>query len=173
MLFFQPLLLRYDIGFQLSFLATLGIIAVAPFLDRFLSKEFFGKSFVEIFFLTFAVELFVMPVIIYQFHIFSSYALLANVLLLQLVPYAMALGFISALAFFILPGLHMLPAALAYFFLRSITYTVEQMSLLPGATVQMSLTKTALCIWYGLLFFGIVIARKHMQRKYVQTKNIS
>ncbi|MDP3957222.1 MAG: ComEC/Rec2 family competence protein [bacterium] len=173
MLLFQPLLLRYDIGFQLSFLATLGIISLAPFLDRFLSKEFFGKGWVEIFFLTLAVEFFVMPVLIYQFHIFTPWALLTNVLLLPLVPYAMALGFVSALAFFILPGLHMLPAALAYFFLRVITYTVERFSTLPSATVEMSLGGPALLLWYMFLFFVIVMMRKYWLRKYVQTKNLS
>ncbi|OGI21173.1 MAG: hypothetical protein A3J06_03735 [Candidatus Moranbacteria bacterium RIFCSPLOWO2_02_FULL_48_19] len=172
MLFFQPLLLRYDIGFQLSFLATLGIIAAAPFLDQFLSREFLGKGLVEIFFLTLSVEFFVVPVLIYQFHIFTPWALLANVLLLSLVPYAMALGFVSALAFFFLPGLHVLPAAIAYFFLRVITYAVERLSALPNAAVEMSLGGGALLIWYILLFFGIVMMRKRMRRKYVQTKNL-
>lgn len=173
MLLFQPLLLRYDVGFQLSFLATLGIVVMAPFMDRFLSKEFFGKGFIEIFFLTFAVELFVMPVLIYQFHIFSPWSLLTNVLLLPLVPYAMALGVISAVAFFILPGLHMLPAALTYFFLRIITYAVERFGALPSATLEMSLSGVALFAWYTFLFFGIVIMKKQLRRKYVQTKDLS
>ncbi|MDO8565941.1 MAG: ComEC/Rec2 family competence protein [Candidatus Moranbacteria bacterium] len=173
MLFFQPLLLRYDVGFQLSFLATLGIIVMAPFMDRFLSKEFFGKGFLEIFFLTFAVELFVMPVLMYQFHIFSPWALLTNVLLLPLVPYAMALGFVSAVAFFILPGLHMLPATLTYFFLWVITYVVERFGALPSATIEVSLGGVALLAWYVLLFFGIVIMKKQLRRKYVQTKDLS
>lgn len=172
MLLFQPLLLRYDVGFQLSFLATLGIIFAAPFMDQFLQREFFGKSFVEIFFLTFVVELFVMPVLVYQFHIFTPLALLANVLLLPLVPYAMVLATVSALAFFVLPGLHMLPAAFAYFFLRTITYVVERMSVLPGATVEMSFGWVALFVWYGLLFLVMVKMRKHFKRKYVQTKNL-
>src|SRR3989344_5638060 len=175
MLFFQPLLLRYDIGFQLSFLATLGIIAAAPYMARLLSKEFFGKSFVEIALLTLAVELFVVPLLIYQFHIFSPYALLANILLLPLVPYAMGTAFISALAFVIWPGLHLLPAGVAYLFLRSITFVAEQVSVFPGATVELSIGVPALILWYALLFSGIVMTRNHFHRRYVQlkTKDIS
>lgn len=41
MLLFNPLLLRWDVGFQLSFLATLGIIYVYPILENVI--EFMGK----------------------------------------------------------------------------------------------------------------------------------
>ncbi|MFZ2299986.1 MAG: ComEC/Rec2 family competence protein [Candidatus Moraniibacteriota bacterium] len=173
MLFFQPLLLRYDVGFQLSCLAALAIIVAVPWLERLLPKAFIGKSFVEIALLTFAVELFVVPLLVYQFHIFSPYALLANVLLLPLVPYAMGLSFIGALGFLVLPGLHLLPAGIAYLFLRVITFVAEWISVLPGATAELSIGAGALFLWYASLFFAIVTARKYFQRYYVQTKNIS
>lgn len=173
MLLFQPLLLRYDVGFQLSFLASLAIIVAVPWLERLLPKEFIGKSFAEIALLTFAVELFVVPLLVYQFHIFSPYALLANVLLLPLVPYTMALSFIGALTFLILPGLHLLPAGIAYLFLRLITAGAEQVSVLPGATVELSISAGALLLWYASLFFGIVILKRRFHQYHVQTKNIS
>ncbi|MEK9151543.1 MAG: ComEC/Rec2 family competence protein [Patescibacteria group bacterium] len=173
MLLFQPLLLRYDVGFQLSFLAALGIIIAVPWLERLLPKEFIGKSFAEIALLTFAVELFVVPLLIYQFHIFSPYALLANVLLLPLVPYAMALSFIGALSFLVLPGLHLLPAGLAYLFLRTVTFVAERISVLPGATMELSIGAGALLLWYAFLFFVIVILKRRFHQYYVQTKNIS
>lgn len=173
MLFFQPLLLRYDAGFQLSFLATLAIIIALPLMERCLPKEFFGKSFVEIALLTFSVELFVVPLLVYQFQNFSPFALLANVLLLPLVPYAMFASFAGGIAFFIFPGLHMLPVAVAYFFLRVITFTAEQISVWPGAAVEVSIGGAALLLWYAFLFFAIVTVRKYFQKRYVRTENIS
>ena len=173
MLLFQPLLLRYDVGFQLSFLASLAIIIAVPWLERLLPKEFIGKSFAEIAILTFAVELFVVPLLIYQFHIFSPYALLANVLLLPLVPYAMALSFIGVLGFLILPGLHLLPVGMAYLFLRIITAGAEWISVFPGATVELSIGAGALLLWYVSLFFVIVILKRRFHQYYVQTKNTS
>lgn len=169
MLFFQPLLLRYDVGFQLSFLAALAIIIALPFMERLLPEEFFWKSFVEIALLTFSVELFVVPILVYQFQMFSPFALVANTLLLPLVPYAMFMAFVGGIAFFIFPGLHMLPAGLAYFFLRSITFSAEQISAWPGATVELSVGAAALFLWYAGLFFAIVMMKKNFQRKYVQT----
>lgn len=173
MLLFQPLLLRYDIGFQLSFLASLAIIVAVPWLERLLPKEFIGKSFAEIALMTFSVELFVVPLLAYQFHIFSPYALLANALLLPLVPYTMALSFIGALGFLVLPGLHLLPAGIAYLFLRLITAGAEQVSVLPGATVELSISAGALFLWYASLFFVIVILKRRFHQYHVQTKNIS
>jgi competence protein ComEC len=175
MLFFQPLLLRYDIGFQLSFLATLGIIAALPLMERWLPKEFFGKSFAEIALLTFSVELFVVPLLVYQFQIFSPFALVANALLLPLVPYAMFAAFAGGIAFFVLPGLHMLPAAIAYFFLRAITAAAEQISIWPGAAIRISIGAGTLFLWYIGLFFAIVVLKKRyfQRKKYVQAEDIS
>lgn len=173
MLFFQPLLLRYDVGFQLSFLATLAITLSAPYIEHWLPKEFFGKSVVEIALMTFSVELFVLPLIAYQFHLFSPFALLMNMLLLPLVPYAMATAFVAGICFFLLPGLHILPATLAYGFLRIITLAVERLSMVRGAQIDVSLSPTALFFWYTCLFFVILGIRKYYSRKYDQTKSLS
>jgi len=164
MLFFQPLLLRYDIGFQLSFLATLAIIVSAPHVNQLLSKEFLGRGLVEIALLTFSVELFVVPLIAYQFHIFSPFALLMNMLLLPLVPYAMMASSVAVLAFFILPGLHIIPASIAYGFLRIITYAVERLSILPGVVQEASFHPGILILWYVFLFFIFIIIRKQTLR---------
>lgn len=172
MLFFQPLLLRYDAGFQLSFLATLAIILAFPIISHFIHGEFFGKSFVEIALLTFSVELFIVPLLLYQFQIFSPFALLANAVLLPLVPYAMAGAFISGITFFILPGLHLLPSVFAYVCLRGITSVVEWISTWPGASVELTIGAPMMLFWYGMLFFVIVRVKHSMRKKYVRAENI-
>ncbi|MDD2766729.1 MAG: ComEC/Rec2 family competence protein [Candidatus Moranbacteria bacterium] len=172
MLIFQPLLLRYDIGFQLSFLATLALIFCTPIMQSFLPRIFFGKTFVEIAMMTFAVELFVVPIIAYQFHIFSPFALLMNVLILPLIPYTMALTSISALGFFLLPGLHIIPAGITYALLRTITSSVEYLSGIAGAVQSVSLSPLTLFLWYVVLFSGIVVGEKYFVHTYVE-KNTS
>ena len=57
MLFFNPLLFRYDMGFQLSFLATLGILVLMPYCEYIAPKHRFLKKGFEILYMTFAVEL--------------------------------------------------------------------------------------------------------------------
>lgn len=175
MIFFQPLLLRYDVGFQLSFLATLAIIVASPFVERLLPRKFLGKTFVETAVLTFAVLLFVVPLIVYQFHIFSPFALIANILILPILPYAMAAVFAVGITFFILPGLHILPSLVAYFFLRAITFSTEWISSLPGSGVQMSINTFTIILWYLILFLFIIIMKPRSLKQYaknVQTKNI-
>ncbi|MGK2849140.1 MAG: ComEC/Rec2 family competence protein [Minisyncoccota bacterium] len=163
MLVFQPLLLRYDIGFQLSFLATLAIILVLPFKEKWLTGDFFGKSIVEIFWLTLAVEILVTPIILYHFHTFAPFSLLANTLLLPLVPYAMASTFLTGATFLLLPGLHMMPAMIAYGFLRGIMFVAEQISLFDYATITLTLHPSVLFFWYGTIFFVIVMI-KHWEK---------
>lgn len=169
MLFFQPLLLRYDVGFQLSFLATLAIILTFPIINHFIRGEFFGKSFVQIALLTFSVELFIVPLLLYQFQIFSPFALLANVFLLPLVPYTMAGAFVSGIAFFILPGAHFLPAAFTYVCLRGITSLVEWISTWSGVSVEVSIgiPIPMILFWYAVLFFVIVRVKQYMRKQYV------
>ena len=111
MLFFNPLLLKLDIGFQLSFLAMLGIIYFSPvlqvFLDNFVrflqKKKNFSFSFSDvqglknIFIMTVSAQVFVLPILIYNFGYFSIVSLLTNILIVPFLPFIMALGFIFVL----------------------------------------------------------------------------
>ncbi|NCU41839.1 MAG: ComEC/Rec2 family competence protein [Candidatus Moranbacteria bacterium] len=99
MVFFSPLILRYDVGFQLSVLATLGIIVGAPFIKRLGVQRlsFFPKLFSEIALTTFFAQLFVFPLIIKTFGFFSLLSFVANLCILWTLPLAM-LGTLLALA---------------------------------------------------------------------------
>ena len=100
MLAINPLLLRYDAGFQLSFLATLGIIYVYPLFE----KNFFAGEqniFKETIFMTMAAQVFVLPVILANFEKLSVISPLANLLILPAIPYIMLGGFAAGMAGFI------------------------------------------------------------------------
>ena len=166
MLLFNPLLLRYDIGFQLSFLATLGIIIASSWQEHFLPQEFFGKSFVEIASLSFAAEVFVLPIILFNFQMFSPLMLIANSLLLPIVPFAMGLSFVAASAFLLFPGLHIIFAWIAYATLLLMTRSAELFGGLSFASVTTShFGVLELLVWYGILFFAIVKGEQYRKRK--------
>lgn len=99
----NPNILRYDIGFQLSFVATLGLIYVAPVLEKYFAKlpKFF--EFRETFIMTISAQLFVLPLLLYYFKNLSLTSLPANIIVLPMIPFAMLLGFISGLAGMIIP----------------------------------------------------------------------
>lgn len=97
MLLANPLLLRYDVGFQLSFLATLGIVYFYPIINNIFAgkNKFFGLW--EILLLTLSAQIFVLPVIIYKFHRLSLISPSANILVLPTIPMTMLLGFLAIL----------------------------------------------------------------------------
>lgn len=97
MVAFDPLILRFDIGFQLSVLATLGILTVAPKLEDSLPFTRHFGSFGEAAVMTISAQLFVLPLLIYYFHGLSLISLPANIIILPLIPALMLLGFIAGI----------------------------------------------------------------------------
>lgn len=95
MVFANPHILRHDIGFQLSFLSTLGLVAILPFFQHRMRALPSCGGIKEIFQMTAAAQLAVLPVLIYNFGRFSLLSFLANVLILPSVPILMGLGFLS------------------------------------------------------------------------------
>ena len=96
-LLMNPLLLFYDLGFQLSFLATIGLIYLSPLfqkLFKFLPERMEIKStFVS----SFSAIIMTLPLTTYQFKTISLLAPLANLFVLPLIPILMFLGFITIL----------------------------------------------------------------------------
>lgn len=95
----------YDLGFQLSYAAVIGIAYVYPILQTRTSKvksliQFQGwawlqKNILEMLCLTLSAQLTTSPLIIYYFHQFPSYFLCANLLL---IPWANMLLYYAALS---------------------------------------------------------------------------
>lgn len=93
----NPKILVFDVGFQLSFLALIGIVYLKPlFFNRIVGQE---KSFLnwrDNFQTTTSAQLAVLPILLLNFGYFSLNSILANILVLELVPLTMALGFFLA-----------------------------------------------------------------------------
>jgi competence protein ComEC len=102
MVLWSPNVLRFDLGFQLSFMALIGIVYVKPHIDVLIKR---GKAGImewrENLSGTMAAQLAVFPVIMHQIGSFSLTALLSNVLVLVFIPITMWFGFvIGVLGFF-------------------------------------------------------------------------
>jgi competence protein ComEC len=106
MIFLNPRIIFEDFGFQLSVLATLGIVYFYPVLEKwpFWQKDIFKSQLAflkETMLLSFSALLFVAPWIIYKTQVFSLVTPLTNILIVPLVPIIMVLGFLVALLSFI------------------------------------------------------------------------
>ncbi len=120
MVLFNPYILVYDVGFQLSFLATLGLILVAPHLENVFTKVP-SKVGIRMFLVaTLATQIAVLPLLLYQIGEFSVVAVLVNILVLPMVPVAMLLTFLSGMVAFVSIGLASPLAYLAYWSLAYI-----------------------------------------------------
>jgi len=102
MLFISPSLI-FDIGFQLSFSATLGLIYISPFIDKIfrIRKAPVLRAVSEDFNTTVSAQVATLPIILSNFGSYSILSVLTNVLVLWTVPILMIIGGItSILAFF-------------------------------------------------------------------------
>ena len=154
MLLVNPLLLRWDIGFQLSFLATLGLIKMGPFWERFLIGKPKLLGLVEIVLMTVSAQIFVLPILIYNFKLFSVVSLLANLAVLPIIPFAMLLSFLTALGGLIFPLLGQIFGYSAYFLLKYVIEAVEWMSGFDWAFLEINNFSVAgVIFWYAGLFW--------------------
>ena len=96
MLIFNPLLLWHDIGFQLSFLAVIGLIRLSPLIETKLL--FLPPIAREVTAMSLSAYLFTLPMIIHHFGEISLVFLAANLLIVPVLHITMLLG----LAFIIL-----------------------------------------------------------------------
>jgi len=123
MLIINPLLLAFDPGFQLSVLATLGLIVGAPIAAERLS--FVKPEFLrEIVATTIAAQIFVLPLLLYQTGSLSFVSLPANLLVLPAVPLAMFLSFVAgvvALTAAPLASIAGVPAYIALSYILTVT----------------------------------------------------
>ncbi|MFM7023815.1 MAG: ComEC/Rec2 family competence protein [Flavobacteriales bacterium] len=96
-LLINPLYL-YDIGFQLTYAAMLGIIFILPFFQDFCRpKKVVVKSVVDLVFLSIAVQITLLPFLVYYFEYLSVYFVLANLVIVPVVALLMYAGIVFLL----------------------------------------------------------------------------
>ncbi len=135
MIFINPYLLRYDIGFQLSFMATLGLILVAPQFEMLMSKVSGKLDLKSYFIATVATQIAAAPLILYYIGQWSLIAVPVNLLVLPMVPVAMLTTFITGLAAMVSLPLATPLAFTAYLSLSYIILIATKAAALPFAAV--------------------------------------
>ncbi len=116
----NPLVLVFDIGFQLSCLATLGLVVVSKMVERTLQNPSFIAGLKSFFVTTVATQVAVMPLILYSLGTWSLVAVPVNMLVLPFVSVAMLTTFVTGVGALISPMLGNLLAPLSYIVLHYI-----------------------------------------------------
>ncbi|MFC1656790.1 ComEC/Rec2 family competence protein [Patescibacteria group bacterium] len=155
---FNPLIVRYDVGFQLSFLATAGLIFFSENILKWRWIKFVPKFFREHLVATLAALSLVLPVLIYYFGQLSIVAPLVNMLILPAVPVAMFFGFLSGILGFVHIILGQLIGFIAYILLSYIIWIAEIFAKIPFASIKLSKFGISFLILYYLLFVFVNVA---------------
>lgn len=173
--------LPWDVGFQLSFAATLGLILYAqPLQDGFArlaasrlppttAQRLVGPVSEYLLF-TLAAQVTTLPILVYHFGRISLSALLANPLILPPQPAVMILGGVAVLVGMVLPGLGQ---ALAYLTWPVLAYTIrltELLAKLPGGQITLGGSRLGLVILFYLLLFGLTLGKKRLTAWFSATR---
>jgi competence protein ComEC len=92
----NPLYIGYDIGFQLSFLAVIGLIVYGQLFKTY-TEGIPSLGILPMIGETLFAQILVLPLLIYYFGQISLISILANILIVPIIPFAMAWGSITAL----------------------------------------------------------------------------
>ena len=161
MILYNPKIVRFDASFQLSFLATMALIYVAPILEqqkwvqKFITKKFQIR---EIVVATISTQLFVLPLLLYKTGLVSIVGLPVNLLILFFVPATMFFGFVTAVFGFVSIFLSTPFGWISYALLNYQLKVVEIFAGLPLASFEVS----SFPLWLMLLvycFYVFMIAK--------------
>ncbi len=163
MLLYNPLYLVYDPGFDLSVVATAGLIWLAPIIENnfILMRSLFWKNAIAT---TLAAQVAVLPLLLYYMGLFSLVAIPANLLAMPIVPLAMGLSALAGIAGAVfssfLPLIGIGIALPAYFANSYLIYLAQYSSAIPFA----SFTLPAFPFWLVLVFYALIIFIASLKR---------
>ncbi len=149
MLFIWPQFLT-DIGFQLSFASTLGILLIPNLFRKWqnaLSSDFLT---------TFSAQVATLPILLTNFGSYSFWSIVVNALILWTVPILMILGGLAAIIALVLEPLARLLLYLCLPFLLYFVYIVSLFADFKG-TINFSTFPWSLVVSYYLLLSSVIV----------------
>jgi competence protein ComEC len=135
MILINPFVLVYDVSFQLSFIATVAVIFLAPRIEKYfqwVTEKFELRDIVSV---TCAAYIFVLPFILYKMGNLSFVALPANILILPVIPFTMMLGFLTGFVGLIWYGFGVPVGYISYLFLHYELAIIDFFAHLPFASM--------------------------------------
>jgi competence protein ComEC len=159
----------WDVSFQLSFAATLGIMLYAEPLanwfiknaTRFLSQkkaEKLAGPISEYFLITLAAQLTTLPLMVYYFKRISLTSLIANPLILPAQPAVMILGGLAVLTGLIIRPIGQLFAWVAWPFTAYTIRVVEWLSNIPHGSIALGQVTLGLILLFYAMLFALTFA---------------
>lgn len=151
----NPLIIKYDIGFMLSFISIVGIIYFVPIIKIFLSLISEKILFKDIIATTISAQLVTIPITVYYFKQLSLIALPANLLVLPLLEPVLAVAY-----FLCLPGVNMAAAKILLAMLNYLLIVVLSLAQIKYATIPIAIGPSMLVgIYIAEITFYLLVLR--------------
>ena len=151
MILWDPSALRDDLGLQLSFLATAGLLESGPLLAPATNKLPEALGLREAIHATLAAQLWAAPWSASVFGLVPAVGTIANILVAPLVPLAMFFGAASLPLSLISMTLGRVAAYIAWLPLEGILQSASHLAAAPGAAIAWKPGNVPLIAWYTLL----------------------
>ena len=159
MILYDPKYLVYDISFQLSFLATIGIIFITPIFQRMFVR--LPEKFLWIFPIrelasaTLGAQVGVLPFILYKTGNLSLISLPANIFVLPAIPFAMGFGALAGFMGIFSVWLARPFAFVTHLLLFYITHLIQFFAKIPLASVVLK----NFPLWLCLVFYFFILIK--------------
>lgn len=159
---FNPSYVWGDLGWYLSFTAFIGVIVLAPLLQKYFwgsceNVPMLRQLLVD----TSSAQILTMPIILSAFGQYSMYALPANLLVLPLVPLAMLFTFITGICGLVAPAAVQVIGLPATWMLRYSTMVIEKLATMPNSQNELKFNLELMLVSY----LGIAIAIIYLKRR--------
>lgn len=160
----NPLILVYDVSFQLSVLAVLGLIYIMPLFDRFFSR--FGKIIGSAISATLSAQIMTLPIILASFGRISVVAPITNIMITPflsiIIPYGLIVAVISLITIkfaFIISW----PLSILLGYIVSITNFFSDLRF---ASISLSTSN-----WFMVIYFFVLIIILYLFNIYESRSN--
>ncbi len=143
----------FSVSFQLSFLAILSLLVIAPLIYEHLPENFVLRMLSEVI----SVQLLLFPIFAYYFHSVSLVSIFSNLLIIPFMYILVPVGVIQLIFIVLNFKLAMLFAPVTNFFFSILFNTVKFFSHLPFASVNVQFRGIFVIIYFitiGFLIFG-------------------
>ncbi len=165
----NPLLLRLDVGFQLSFLAVMGLIFLQPIFSELFKKIPNNFQLRYALAATLSAQIFTLPILIYNFGRMPITSVFTNILIVPTLSFITILGFIFSFAIIIFYPLGLVLSWPAWLILSYILKIIDFFSKISFATIEV---KNANWFWfvpfYLILIFAIWRKKESEKLKFLQ-----
>lgn len=159
----NPYFLFWDVGFQLSFFATVGLVYISPLFPKVTNSVV--KIIYEPLVSTLAAIISTLPLIMFQFGTISLIAPLVNILILWTVPYLMLFGVVSVLFGSVFLPFGKIIGLLAHFGMAYVIMIVQFFGNLEWSSMQVQIP-----FWFMVIMYLGIILTTISLKKY-ESKN--